>query len=79
MEIEKYNFDDLCLLVQNGFQIVGVTNGGVVIEYSSAAVDAQQLAQRAIDNCCKNCPYFRSGNCDPSADDTTPATIYAKL
>jgi len=80
MEINKQNFDNICVLVQNGFEIVGLDDSGITIEYSTAVENAQKLAELAITNGCDQCQcHAPKGNCHPTVDDSVPATIYSKL
>lgn len=73
MEINQQNFQDICVLYQNGFEIIGRTSRGVVLQYSTATAND---ASCAILIGCKLCS---ATNCNAQAEDTDPAEIYAKI
>lgn len=73
MEINKQNFDEVCILVQNGFKIIGVGKSGITLEYQYGTADD---AKDAISNGCKLCS---ASNCNPKAESTDPAEIYAEI
>lgn len=73
MEITHQNFDKVCILVKNGFQIIGENKSGITIEYEYGTADDAKLA---IAHGCKIC---MANNCHPEAETTDPAEIYAKI
>lgn len=73
MEITHQNFEKICILAQNGFEIIGVNNSGITLEYKYGTADD---ARSAISNGCSQC---KAVNCHPEAENTDPAEVYAKI
>lgn len=74
MKIDQQNFQDVCVLYQNGFVIKGRTANGVILEYCTASAND---AGNAIKTACKR--MCKAANCKPVAEDTDPAEIYAEI
>ncbi len=77
MEINQANFQSLCLLLEreNGYRINGRTSTGVMLVKDN---QTSSTARRDLAKVCKHCGCHKV-NCQPEAESTDPAEIYAYI